>query len=579
MFVPNYQALSLFRVLFSLYLLFDYYIDVYPYSEAFFTDSGILPLSVLSSQENRAGLSFMLPMLWLLDALGIQTLFPVLYTAALTAFGLGYKTRWANAMAFALNGYLYWRNPYLRSGAEQLSNLLLLWSWFLPLNRYWSIDSALTTEARDPTDPQLPFVAMSIQISSVYVFAALFKLAGLPWRDGSAISWALGDNVFGSTPVSLFLLREYPVLLNIITYITIVFQLAFPLLLYSPWRNDLTRAFALICAAMMHVSFIFCLNIGGFPYISLIALVLLVPDTWINRFLRSRRARLGRITIFYDPNCGFCHRISLLLREFLLTRTSLVLPASADPHVLRLLTENNSWVVRDENGQLHLKWSAMAYLLKQHMILAPLGHISDFHVFGGFFNWAYDFVGRNRHRLGPSARILLPFGCPYPTGGPATTLCGLLAVLALASNISSVYLRNFNQPTVFDHFTAALQVRQRWALFAPVPTNAQWQFRIMARVDEQTLMDLMDLPKAPLYRSGDGQRIEFASARWRRYFTFFAVFSEADWAALGNYFCLQARLMPGLDRVQEIEITVDKSSILDTAGANVQHIQRAFNCK
>jgi len=33
----------------------------------------------------------------------------------------------------------------------------------------------------------------------------------------------------------------------------------------------------------MHLAFIVCLNVGGFPYLCLIMLLLLVPDAWIAR--------------------------------------------------------------------------------------------------------------------------------------------------------------------------------------------------------------------------------------------------------------------------------------------------------
>ena len=64
-----------------------------------------------------------------------------------------------------------------------------------------------------------------------------------------------------------------------VTYATIAFQLALPFLVYSPWYNDLTRAIA-VRDGRNACSFLFCLNIGAFPFISLATLILLVPDSW-----------------------------------------------------------------------------------------------------------------------------------------------------------------------------------------------------------------------------------------------------------------------------------------------------------
>src|SRR6185295_471337 len=100
---------------------------------------------------------------------------------------------------FALHSYLYWRNPLITSGAENLSRLALLWCLFLPMARYWSVDAAMDPKPRDRHYPGLPFVAIRLQLCSVYVFAALFKLLGEPWRDGSAIALALSDTLYGNT--------------------------------------------------------------------------------------------------------------------------------------------------------------------------------------------------------------------------------------------------------------------------------------------------------------------------------------------------------------------------------------------
>src|SRR5262249_17774228 len=157
-----------------------------------------------------------------------------------------------------------------------------------------------------------------------------------------------------------------PTLLAAVTYATITLQVLLPLLLYSPWRNDLTRGLALAGLAAMHLSFIALLNIGGFPFICLAVLILLVPDRLWDRLVQARRARLAKVAIFYEPDCGFCERVSLLLREFLLSPMATVAPASVDPEALRLLTAHNSWVVRGADGAVHLKWRAVAYVLKQN---------------------------------------------------------------------------------------------------------------------------------------------------------------------------------------------------------------------
>jgi HTTM domain len=278
-FAPDFQALSLFRIFFAAYLLGDYYVHL-PFFADLYGDDGILPLNVLVT-EPLAGVAVISPILHALENVGVRAVFPILYPAVLVAFGLGWRTRWAAAIVFVLNSYLFWRNPYVRNGAEYLAHLLLLWCLFLPMERYWSVDAALDHGSRERPYPVLPFLAMRLQISSLYFFAGLFKLASRPWIDGSALSWSLQDNIFGAQPAGLFLVHHFPGLLHAGNYAVIVFQLLFPFLIYCPWRNDLTRSFALIVAALAHISFIFSLTVGGFPYLCLVMLLLLVPDAWL----------------------------------------------------------------------------------------------------------------------------------------------------------------------------------------------------------------------------------------------------------------------------------------------------------
>src|SRR5262249_28602399 len=135
-----------------------------------------LPLAALASD---ADIPVAVAISRVLEALKLPLIVPYLYPIALVAFGAGYRTRWSNAIVFVLNSTLFWRNPYILSGAEDLARLLLLWCLFLPMSRYWSVDAALDPQPRERPWPTLPFVALRLPITSVYFFAGIFKLAGL----------------------------------------------------------------------------------------------------------------------------------------------------------------------------------------------------------------------------------------------------------------------------------------------------------------------------------------------------------------------------------------------------------------
>jgi Vitamin K-dependent gamma-carboxylase len=473
---------------------------------------------------------------------------------------------------------LYWRNPYLKSGAEDLAHLLLLWCVFLPMNRYWSVDSALDPQSPDRPYPALPFIAIRLQIASLYLFAAFFKLAGAPWRSGDAVIWALGDTAFGATPIGLFLVHHVPMLLRVVNYLVIAFQLAFPFLMYSPWHNTWTRSFGLAGAALMHLSFMLCLNMGGFPFLSLILLVLLVPDVWIDRLLRRGRTQVERITIYYDPDCGFCRRVSLIIREFLLTRAARVLPASDEPEASRLLQQYQSWVVRTANGDIVLKWAALAYLLKQNFIFAPLGWLSDVSFLRRPMERLYDLIGAHRKQLGWLAKHLMPEREHGPIGVAALALCGWLSALAFSNNVSNLIGIFVNSGTAVSRLSAVFQVNQNWALFAPVPTHQFWNFTIFVIEQDGTMADLTQVFHPPLIATSSG-KVSAASRAWMKYFTRFRAFDAGDWAALGRYLCEKAQRSIGPSpAVAGINVKVEVSPLSATSDSRKHGHEQRFRC-
>jgi len=583
----DFQSLSLFRIAFAGFLLGHFYfVDRVDYA-VFYGESGLVPFATLV-QEDFLGFSVIAPVLRASETIGLPTLLRVLLPLALVAFALGYRTRWANAVAYVFESYLHWRNPSVNSGAEVLAHLLLLWCLFLPLDRYWSIDAALDPRPRDRAFPLLPVLALRLQIASLYVFPALYKIASSAWIEGTAVQWSLADNIFGGRPAGLFLIAHAAPLLVVVNYATIALQLALPFLVYWPQHNDLTRGFALGAAVMMHMSFIFCMTIGPFPYVSLVALVPLVPDAWIAGVLRRRRVRLGGVVIFFEPGCGFCEKISLLLREFLLSPTSPVLPAEADGEALRLLRAHNSWVVRDAEGGLRLKSAGMAYLLRQNPLLAPFGWL----LARWPADWLYDAIGARRKQLSLVTSVVLAVRTPPPIGRTANALCGALALLALAANVTDLrppaFISSGPSPLRFTERTPVwltllavdAQVWQRWPLFAPPP---HWQraYRITTTAADGARFDLMARLSDPWFRSTPEGRVVFSDARWLKYFTQFDVLGSGDWRAFGAYLCRVAQAVrPGTAAVASIELSSDTRP-WDTTPADGmppdQH--RSFTCQ
>lgn len=78
------------------------------------------------------------------------------------------------------------------------------------------------------------------------------------------------------------------------------------------------------------------------------------------------------IRIFYDGECGFCKRMTLILKTFLLIPSNAIRPAQEIPEIAEQMARENSWVVLDGRGQPHYKFDAFLVVLSQLHLTLPL---------------------------------------------------------------------------------------------------------------------------------------------------------------------------------------------------------------
>jgi len=297
------------------------------------------------------------------------------------------------------------------------------------------------------------------------------------------------------------------------------------------------------------------------------------------------------MTIYYEPGCIFCEKVARLLREFLLVPEVRVLPASVDGMTLKLLTENRSWVVVDPLGKVHLKWNAVAYVLRQCPITVPLGWLTDLPRLRLSMARFYEHIGAHRTALGTVTSIFLPFRSDSPPGGMALTLNGMLAAIALLCNFVSLdqwqvghvqqEIHSANNTGIrsgLEQFFATAQVRQNWMLFSPVPTHWKWRFGFKA-ID--ALGNRTDISKAmPFVAADDGNSIRLSSSYWASYFRRFQYFSESGWSALGAFMC---RALASAEKpATAVEVVIERAPITDSPVAPVDietSVDRRLPCE
>lgn len=514
----NFRSMAMFRILFAVLLLIDYFFNILPNYEAFFMDSGILPVT-LQQRFSKPGYFSILPLSnsWLFHGF-IQSI----YVMALFAFLAGYKTRWANLIVFVIYASLYWRNTFLIINADVLIRTLLLFSFFLPLNRYWAVDAALETQDRLRPHPLIPLVCIKLQISMIYLFSGLYKIGigetwlKTTWLNGTAVDIALRDDFFGA-PLGTALVDNFDYLAMLLSYAIPLFQIAFVFLLYSPVLNNLMRLIAITGAIIMHASFILFMRVGLFPYICLIYLMLLVPDEWWSFVVDRRRSRFQKMKVYYDPDCVLCRKLALLLRELCLDERVPVLSSSSKVQTDIILKDHGSWIACAADGNVYSKWEAVSRILKQSVIFYPLGYLADLRFLRSGMGYLYRLFEKRRIPLGRAASLLLPWHRERQQAGWQTSLCLLMTVVMIQYSFMTLPQAQTRPPQWLADAARVLQVEQEWSIFAPDPVSLQRLIVITAVFDDGSIMRLDDVIRLPFTFNRETGKWDFENQRWMRY--------------------------------------------------------------
>lgn len=293
-FSVDLRSLAITRIAFGILILADLFIRS-RFLKDFYTDEGLLNLYALkriyegnyyTSVHALSGDYYFQLFLFLL--------------AAIFAFFLliGFFTRIATIVSWALLVSLNLRNPLLLQGGDVIFRCLLFWGIFTPWAERFSVDSYFKKIRIEKNFIfSLPAAAFIIQILFMYIFTGMLK-TGDPWRkDYTAIYYALSIDHFS------FLLGPYlykfPQLMKGLTFSIIWIELLGPLLLLIPYRNSLFRYIFIGLMASFQLGLALTMNIGLFPWICIASLLILLPPSFwdflpgLQNFLNRNFAKLS----------------------------------------------------------------------------------------------------------------------------------------------------------------------------------------------------------------------------------------------------------------------------------------------
>ncbi|WP_084711604.1 HTTM domain-containing protein [Nevskia ramosa] len=511
------RTLAVFRVMLGTVLLADQLCRAIDLT-AFYTDLGVMPRDWLLSTNGLWRVSFHAANgEWWFAALlfGVETI-----AALLIIFG--WRTRLALVIAFVLNASLLNRNPMVLLGGDILLTCLIFWAIFLPVAARASLDAALsnTPAPADNRHRSWASVGILFQVMSVYFFSAILK-SGADWHNGTAVFYALSIDGY-ATPLGQWL-KTFPQLTTGLTHYVWWLEMVGPILVFIP---VLSRAFRFSVMAMlmaMHIGFIFCLELGPFPYISLTSLSLFAGG-WLwdaaGRWRDRRAAAIGPqpLRIYYDRDCGFCLKSVLILRSLLLLKAEIA-PAQDTPRAKSLLEANYSWVILDHDDHAYLKWPAFVILLRRSPSLAWAGWLLSGSWAVPIGNAVYDFVGRNRGGFGQISGALLPFhDRPFESGPIAQALAGFTMVVLLTWNFCTIHWLPERLYAMLTPPLRKVRLDQYWDMFAPFPSREDGWFVIPATLRDGTELDLLHPERKGIsYDKPEYITHEWQNIRWHKY--------------------------------------------------------------
>jgi predicted DCC family thiol-disulfide oxidoreductase YuxK len=381
---------SLFRILFGSSLLI-HFAQLLPRGAELFSDQGVLPASaspLLRAFPNVLALS---------DAPWAVT---TLLSLALVASGLfivGWWDRFAAIFLWYVWACLFGRNPLISNPGLPYVGLLLVVHAFLPRAPYGSLERTRDVDPgsswRMPADR---FAVVWILMAVGYTYSGFTKWVSPSWLDGSAVEYVLRSPLARPGPVRDWLLTWPSSLLQAMSYGALAAEVLFaPLACVAR-----LRPYVWMLLLSMHIGLIALIDFADLS----LGMVMLHLFTFNPKWVQARSPELTE-HLFYDGNCGLCHRaVRFVLSEDFSGTAFRFAPLQGEAFT-RLVAESqrsslpDSVVVLCANGSLKVRSEAVLHLLSRlggfwRVLAVVMGWVP-----ASVLNRGYDFIARIRGRL------------------------------------------------------------------------------------------------------------------------------------------------------------------------------------
>ena len=226
-----------------------------------YTDRGVLPRALVLAMDGPG--VYLSAHYWASANPLLQGALFATTACCAVALLAGWRTRLATLACWYLVASVQIRQPLGYMGGDSILRLLLFWGLFLPLGARFSLDE---TRGRVPPRPD-PFVsgatvAVLLQVCLIY-WATGIRKTGELWWSGQALFYALHQDEY-ATALGVRL-RDYPSLLEPMTYGTLGLELFGPFLAFVPIYTGAFRIATVAVFWAFHAGLAATMNIGLFP--------------------------------------------------------------------------------------------------------------------------------------------------------------------------------------------------------------------------------------------------------------------------------------------------------------------------
>jgi hypothetical protein len=211
--------------------------------------------------------------------------------AVLAMFTVGLWTRATSILAFLVTVSYIYRVPAATFGLDQINAMLALYLAIGPSGEALSIDRwRAVRRGQAPAGGPSPSVTanlalrlINVHMCVIYFFAGISKLQGEAWWNGEAMWRAFANLEYQS--IDMTWLAWHPRILELLTHVSVLWELSFCVLI---WRPRL-RPLVLAGAVPLHVGIGACLGMWTFGLIMLVGCASFLPEEAISRLVRSMK--------------------------------------------------------------------------------------------------------------------------------------------------------------------------------------------------------------------------------------------------------------------------------------------------